>query len=85
MRTFAVLYPFRYGGRRYEAGSTFDTQGDVPRYHVDKLWRDGCIGVAGADAPAPVEAQPAVVEEPVEEPEEPAVVEETLFGEDLED
>jgi len=78
VQAFAVLYPFRYNGRRYEVGGTFDTRGDVPRHRLDKLWRDGCIGMA--DGSSPVEEQPEelpVVEEIIEE-----VVEEIPYGED---
>ncbi len=83
VRTFAVLYPFRYGGRRYEVGGTFGTRGDVPRHRLDKLWRDGCIGMADGSSPVVEEQpeEPPVIEEVIEEP----VVEEPLFGEDLED
>lgn len=44
VRHFAVLKQFRYMMRIYEPGSVFGTNGDVPRYRLDKLWRDGCIG-----------------------------------------
>jgi hypothetical protein len=84
VRTFAVLYPFRYNGRRYEVGGTFDTRGDVPRHRLDKLWRDGCIGMADGSSPV-VEEQPEelpVVEEVIEEVVVEEAAEETLYGED---
>jgi len=84
VRTFAVLYPFRYNGRRYEVGGTFDTRRDMPRHRLDKLWRDGCIGMV--DGSSPVEEQLEelpVVEEIIEEPVvEDVVIEESPYGED---
>lgn len=79
VRSFAVLCDFRYSGRRYEVGGTFTPRRDVPRHRLDKLWRDGCIGLVGSDS---VE-EPLVVEPPKEEATmKEAVIEEIQYGED---